>query len=128
MKTQQEIQAQEAADHHADNSPRQSRRDSMTQRARMLSARRSRRFSGSSRRRWAESLLIQERTNALADSNKRAIEKLANAVEKQRDSINSAYCSGVLADVAMYVGIQEQAVITRERKARRTSCPTCRAR
>jgi hypothetical protein len=39
-------------------------------------------------------------------------------VQKQRESIQNAYKTGAFADVAQYVAIQEDAVITRERKAK----------
>ena len=65
-----------------------------------------------------ESLAIQERTNALAESAERSISRLEAAVQKQRESIQNAYQSGAFADTAQYVAIQEDAVITRERKAK----------
>ena len=65
-----------------------------------------------------ESLAIQERTNALAEAAERAIDKLEAAVQKQKESINAAYDNGAFADVAQYVAIQEDAVVTRERKAK----------
>ena len=71
-----------------------------------------------------ESLAIQERTNALAEAAERAIDKLEAAVEKQKESINAAFLSGAFGDIttslaiAQYVAIQEDAVITREKKAK----------
>jgi len=65
-----------------------------------------------------ESLSIQLRTNALAESAERAITRLEQAVERQKISMNAAYLNGAFADVAQYVAIQEDAVVTRERKAK----------
>ena len=65
-----------------------------------------------------ESLAIQERTNALAQAAVRAIDKLETAVQRQKDSIDAAYANGAFADVAQYVAIQEDAVVTREKKAK----------
>ena len=65
-----------------------------------------------------ESLQIQERTNALAEAGLRQIEKLARAVEKQTQSIHAAYASNAFTGVEQYVAVQENAVVTRERKAK----------
>lgn len=123
VKTSQQLQAQEAADHHADTSletiikagfdDMKRGQDALGASLEEILAKQQQALAAAQ-----ESLLIQQRTNALADSNAKSIEKLAKAVEKQRDSINSAYCSGAFADVAMYIGIQEQAIITRELKAK----------
>ena len=65
-----------------------------------------------------ESLRIQQRTNALAEAGLRSIEKLAKAVEKQRQSIIDAYNAGAFDSDAQYVSIQENAIVTREQKAK----------
>jgi hypothetical protein len=65
-----------------------------------------------------ESLRIQQRTNALAEAGLRQIERLAKAVEKQRASIQAAYASGAFANIEQYISIQENAVVTRENKAK----------
>jgi len=65
-----------------------------------------------------ESLRIQQRTNALAEAGLRQIERLAKAVEKQRESIQAAYASGAFANIEQYIAIQENAVVTREIKAK----------
>ena len=65
-----------------------------------------------------ESLAIQQRTNALAESGLRQIEALAKAVEKQAASIQAAYASGAFNDISQYITIQENAVMTRELKAK----------
>jgi len=66
-----------------------------------------------------ESLRIQQRTNALAEAGLRQIELLAKAVEKQSESIRRAWELGAFAGgAAQYISIQENAVYTRERKAK----------
>ena len=65
-----------------------------------------------------ESRQIQERPNALAEAGLRQIEKLARAVEKQTESIHAAYASNAFTGVEQYVAVQENAVVTRERKAK----------
>ena len=123
VKTSQQLQAQEASEHHADNSletiiksgfdDMKRGQDSLGASLEEILAKQQQALASAQ-----ESLLIQQRTNALADSNSKAIEKLSKAVEKQRDSINTAYCSGAFADVAQYIGIQENAIVTREVKAK----------
>ena len=61
---------------------------------------------------------IQQRTNALAESGLRQIEALAKAVEKQAASIQAACASGAFNDISQYITIQENAVMTRELKAK----------
>ena len=71
-----------------------------------------------------ESLQIQERTNALSEAAERAIDKLEAAVQKQKESINKAYLDEAFGQketaeaISQYVAIQEDAVVTRERKAK----------